>query len=167
MLAWHLLRPSVSMAVEAAAASEHVPTHSTYPIHSHTSTLPFSQESVRSAVHSRRHSRRFSCRRFDLSRCDYASIVVHLRTPGLHSALRGAGLCLRGRAPYTHGDDKHSITVIPVRTHGVDPNDKHIPECNKRAPPAAHAKPARRPWPLCALLRACARRAMMMLPHSQ
>ena len=96
LLAWHLLRPSVSMAVEAAAASEHVPTHSTYPIHSHTSTLPFSQESVRSAVHSRRHSRRFSCRRFDLSRCDYASIVVHLRTPGLHYALRGAGLCLRG-----------------------------------------------------------------------
>ena len=33
LLAWHLLRPSVSMAVEAAAASEHVPTHSTYPIH--------------------------------------------------------------------------------------------------------------------------------------
>ena len=29
------------------------------------------------------------------SRCDYASIVVHLRTPGLHSALRGWALLAR------------------------------------------------------------------------
>ena len=95
LLAWHLLRPSVSMAVEAAAASEHVPTHSTYPIHSHTSTLPFSQESVRSAVHSRRHSRRFSCRRFDL-RGATAPLSLYTCAHLAYTLPCAAGLCLRG-----------------------------------------------------------------------
>ena len=149
LLAWHLLRPSVSMAVEAAAASEHVPTHShtLYTSYLHASLSlrrAFVPRSIRDATRaaSRAVDSIFEVR-LRLHRCTPAHTWP---TP----MLCAAGLCLRGRAPYTHGDDKHSITVIPVRTHGVDPNDKHIPECNKRAPPAAHAKPAR-PWLLCAL----------------
>ena len=95
LLAWHLLRPSVSMAVEAAAASEHVPTHS-HTLYTHIPPRsPFSGErSFRGPFETPLAPLLVSS--IPSSRCDYASIVVHLRTPGLHYALRGAGLCLRG-----------------------------------------------------------------------
>ena len=150
LLAWHLLRPSVSMAVEAAAASEHVPTL-TYPTHSHLhASLSLRRAFVPPPI---RDATRAASRAVDsifrgATTPPSLYTCAHLAYTMLCAAL---GSACAGWAPYTHGDDKHSITVIPVRTHGVDPNDKHIPECNKRAPTAAHAKPAR-PWLLCALL---------------
>ena len=94
LLAWHLLRPSVSMAVEAAAASEHVPTHS-HTLYTHTSTLPFlsGERSFRRPFETPLAPLLVSS--IPSSRCDYASIVVYLRTPGLHSALRGWALLAR------------------------------------------------------------------------
>ena len=165
LLAWHLLRPSVSMAVEAAAASEHVPTL-TYPTHSHLhASLSLRRAFVPPPI---RDATRAASRvvdsifevRLRLYRCTPAHTWPTLCLARLGSAC-AAGLHTRMVMINTPLQLSLSEHMVWTQTTSIYLNAIKEP----RQPP--HAKPARRPWPLCALLRACARRAMMMLPHSQ